>query len=218
MTIVRSIFAAAITLALAACSPAPTDGQRPQESTVESSNGRHWVTAQYLDRHTCPSDRCGVVGRLSFREAATPIERRDGWVRISRVYDASCRNGRSQYVDEGNADCSADNGIVDGQFAEWVREDSLAAERPADPAETATVDEALIANSDDFTQYRRAFVTATQSLLADGRCSAADFEEMGGWLKATMERRNEPVYFTYCGGMTIANRLYLNVETGEIFR
>lgn len=40
---------------------------------------------------------------------------------------------------------------------------------------------------------------------------------MGGWVKSS-NHRNQPIYFTYCGGSTVANRLYLNAETGEIFR
>ena len=215
---VRNLAAAMVAVVIVSCSPALSDNEDRSAGTAETGDDRLWVTMKYLDRHTCPSDRCGVVGRLFFREAANPLERRDGWVRISQPYDANCRNGESRYVDDGDALCISSNGIVDGHFAEWVKAEALSADRPRDPAETATIDEALVAQSDDFAQHRRAFVVATQSLIADGRCAAGDFEEMGGWLKATGENRNAPVYFTYCGGMTISNRLYLNVETGEIFR
>ncbi|HEX8375397.1 MAG TPA: hypothetical protein VF606_09480, partial [Geminicoccaceae bacterium] len=97
-----------------------------------------WVTSQYLDRHTCPSSSCGVVGRLFFRESADVQERKNGWARVSRRYDASCVGGRSEYVDKGNARCTSANGIENGQFAEWVRLSSLSATRPADPAATAS--------------------------------------------------------------------------------
>ena len=36
-------------------------------------------------------------------------------------------------------------------------------------------------------------------------------------MKSAIKYRDEPVYFTYCGGMTISNRIYLNAETGRIF-
>jgi len=91
----------------------PTAG--PPEGTV-------WVTSQRLARHSCPSATCGVVGEFYYRGGVQPLETRDGWVRVSKYYDASCTNGRSDYVETGNAQCAQSNGIVDGQFAEWVPE------------------------------------------------------------------------------------------------
>lgn len=55
-----------------------------------------------------------------FRESAHVYERRDGWARISEPHLAACIEGRSDYVDTGDARCVADNG-VEGRFAEWVR-------------------------------------------------------------------------------------------------
>ena len=73
--------------------------------------------------------------------------------------------------------------------------------------------EALVAGSDDFARYRNALTVAAESLIKQKRCTENDFREMGGWLKSS-NHRNEPIYFTYCGN----DRLYLNAETGEIFR
>lgn len=188
----------------------------PAGGDSESDAGKLWVTSERLQRHSCPSESCGIVGQLFFREAATVLERKGGWARISKRYDASCSGGRSEYVDKGNAECSAANGIVDGKFAEWVRAEHLSANRPPDPAVTATEDEKLVAGSDDFRRYRRAFVTAARTLIDDGRCTAGDFEENGGWMKSS-NHRDEPVYFMYCGGFTAANRIYLDAGSGRIF-
>lgn len=188
-----------------------------EEVSLDAQLNKLWVTSDRLNRHTCPKASCGIVGQLMFREAATVWEESDGWARVSQIYDASCVNGKSEYVDSGNSECVADNGIVEGQFAEWVEMANLSAERPADPAETATAHEKLVAGSDDFQHHRTAFVTAATKLISERRCKAADFEEMGGWMKSVTAHKNEPVYFTYCGGMTSANRIYLNVETGAIF-
>jgi hypothetical protein len=181
-----------------------------------SGPGKLWVTSERLQRHSCPSESCGIVGQLFFREAATVLERKGEWARISKRYDASCSGGRSEYVDKGNAECSAANGIVDGRFAEWVRAEHLSATRPPDPAVTAAADEKLVAGSDDFGRYRRAFVTAARTLIDDGRCTAGDFEENGGWMKSS-NHRDEPIYFMYCGGFTVANRIYLDAASGRIF-
>lgn len=117
----------------------------------------------------------------------------------------------------GNSACEPSNEITDGQFAEWVSAEFLSETRPPDPAAGASGAEALVAGSDDFARYRTAFAQAAQSLIADRRCTERDFRDMGGWVKSS-NHRNQPIYFTYCGGSTVANRLYLNAETGEIFR
>jgi len=187
------------------------------ERTSESGGSKMWVSAERIDRHTCASAACGVVGRLDFREAVDVHERNGDWIRVSKFYDASCLNGRSEYVDEGNAACVSDNGIVDGKFAEWVQARHLSNTRPADPAEAAAADEQLIKDSDDFTRHRRAFVTAARALIDRGECTGADLQENGGFVKSS-NHRDEPIYFTYCGGYTTANRIYLNAKTGEIFR
>lgn len=216
---------ATLAIALAACGPAgdpdAADQGAPAEQTdAKPENGieQHWVTTERLDRRTCPSRRCGVVGQLMFRDAARVYETTDGWARISEPYDASCVAGRSEYVDSGQASCTEANGISGGRFAEWVEVGALSTTRPADPAATAATDETLVAQSDDFQRHRRAFAQAAAQLIADGRCTRQDFIEMGGWLKSVNEYRDQPVYFTYCGGMTQAHKIYLDASTGRIFR
>lgn len=176
-----------------------------------------WVTADRLSRRTCPDTKCGVVGQLFFREKATILEQRNGWARISKYYDASCRNGLSEYVDSGNASCDPANGITDGQFAEWVAIAHLASERPPDPAKGASGLAALVGGSDDYRIYKEAFVAAASKLISSGECKEADFKEMGGWMKSTTHR-DRPVYFTYCGGMHVRNRIYLDAASGRTFR
>jgi len=188
-----------------------------QTAEAGSEKDRLWVTSARLQRRTCPSIRCGVVGQLFFREAADVLERKGEWARITKIYDASCEGGHSHYVDSGNDACTPENGISDGRFAEWVLSTNLSRTRPADPAETASPAERLVAQSDDFTRYRVAFVRAADELITSGRCSAADFEEQGGWMKSS-NHRDAPVYFTYCGEMTIPNRIYLNAKTGRIYQ
>lgn len=184
----------------------------------ESKDGaEYWVRSQRLNRRTCPSVKCGIVGQFFFRAGVKVFERRGGWVRITELYHASCVDGRSEYVDSGNDACEISNGVSDGKFAEWVSAEYLAADRPRDPAANASKAEKLVAGSDDFARYRAAFTKAAEALIGRRRCSEQDFREMGGWVKSSTHR-NEPIYFTYCGGATVANRLYLNADTGEIFR
>ena len=207
-------------LVLGACAPqansTSSEEGNSEEVTAPEAN-QHWVIVERLDRHSCPSKDCGVVGQVFFREAVFPIESKDGWTRITKMYDGACSGGKSKYVDVGDKACTANNGFENGQFAEWVESEHLSETRPADPAADAKEDEQLVSGSDDFGRYRSQFAKAARQLIEDGRCTREEFEEMGGWVKSVNDR-DAPVYFTYCGGMTVANRLYLNAETGQIYR
>lgn len=179
---------------------------------------KYWVTSDTLNRRTCPDTSCGIVGRLLHRESVQLLEAKGGWARISKYYDASCRNGRSQYVDSGNARCAPNNGISNGKFAEWVSMQHLSVTRPVDPATGATGLKKAVLQSDHASKHGAAFEKASRSLVAAGRCTVADFQEMGGWVKATGKYRDRPVYFTYCGGFSTSHRIYLDVATGRTFR
>lgn len=75
---------------------------------------------------------------------------------------------------------------------------------------------AAVLRSDDFVEHKSAFVDATFELVKDGTCTLDELAEQGGWWKSS--DRGEQYYFTYCGGMTLRNKLYLNVQTGQVSR
>jgi hypothetical protein len=84
-------------------------------------------------------------------------------------------------------------------------------------AETSALDQAL-GNSDDSDLYFDEFVLASEKLIDRRTCTVADFREAGGWVKATGVNQSQPVYFTYCGGFTVQNRWYVNVQNGRIYQ
>lgn len=176
-----------------------------------------WVNVDRLNRRTCGSENCGIVGKLLFREKVVKLQEENGWVRITKYYDANCVGGISQYVDAGNNKCDANNGIEGGAFAEWVSASGLSGTRPADPSQNAEENYRLIKGSDDFRIHKDAFARAANELITSGRCTANDFQEMGGWMKSS-NSGDAPIYFTYCGGMTSQNKVYLNASTGEVMR
>lgn len=175
-----------------------------------------WVSADRVARHTCPSFKCGVAGQLMFREGVEVLETKGTWVRVTKPYSASCSGGISEYVKSGNSACVASNGIVNGMFAEWVSTKSLTKGRPVDPGKDATGDDVLVRSSDDYRLYRTQFAKAARELINNGTCSAEDFEEVGGWMSSPV--KGQGMYFMYCGGMTTANRLYLDVRSGKVSR
>ncbi|MHA6689075.1 hypothetical protein [Devosia sp. A449] len=153
------------------------------------------------------------MGEFYYREGVQPLEILDGWVRVSKYYDASCNGGRSDYVDTGNAQCTQSNGIVDGQFAEWVVEASLSADRPADPAEGATGLAKSIGGSDDFNIYRPQLLQAAQRLIDGNLCTETQLAESNGFM-ASVNLRPRKAYFVRCGD----ERYYADLTTMEIFQ
>ncbi len=178
----------------------------------------YWVTADFLNRRTCPSTHCGIVGQLFYREEVTAYEERDGWVRISKPSDTSCREGQSDYLDAGGTSCSDSNGKEYSKSAEWVASKYLTATRPAHPGDGEEGVAKVVSNSDDFMKYKSTFVKATNELVTSGRCTLDDFRQMSGWLKTFTTYHERPVYFTYCGGLNLPNRIYLNAATGQIWQ
>lgn len=189
-----------------------------EPSAANSSSKEMFASVDRVNRRTCPSSECGVVGQLFYRESVKVYEAKEGWARITKYYDASCSHGASDYVDSGPKSCVANNGIVDGKFAEWVSIKLLSNVRPADPATNAEGDFALVKGSDDYGTYKDIFASAARKLINEGKCTARDFVENGGWIKSTTTYANRPVYFTYCGGATVSSRLYLDASNGKVFR
>ena len=176
-------------------------------SAMAKNESRLWVVVDRTERHTCPSSKCGVAGKLFFREGVDFLEKKGEWVRITEPYSASCVGGESEYIKEGNKSCTRKNGIVNGKFSEWVKLSDLSSERPSDPAENASGDDTL---------YKKEFSSAARKLINEGVCTESDFKEIGGWMASSNKGKN--IYFTYCGGMTLSNRIYLDVKSGKTFR
>ncbi|MCF6370963.1 CCDC34 family protein [Rhizobium halophilum] len=74
-----------------------------------------------------------------------------------------------------------------------------------------------ILKSDDYLRYKEAFQTASAKLVKKGTCTEQDLNYWGGWTRS-VAHKPKPVYFTYCGGATVSNRIYINTESREIFQ
>ena len=80
----------------------------------------------------------------------------------------------------------------------------------------ASPDEQLVAGSDDFELHGKLFAQKAAELIDSGRCTKADIKDWGGWIRSTT--KGDSVYFLYCGGPHVDNRIYLDAKTGRIFR
>lgn len=165
-----------------------------------TSPGDYYVTANKLNVRLAPNKSGKVTDTLYKRQKIEVLEVKDGWARISRYYDGAV---------EG----------LSGDVARWVFAKYLSTNRPAEQ-KVANLNSPVaraIKSSDDFSKYQSVFVSASEQLIRSGTCTLEDFKEMGGWWRST-NHKPKPVYFTYCGGITKSNRVYLNAATGKAFR
>ncbi len=103
------------------------------------------------------------------------------------------------------------------EIAEWIPLDGLVEEAPIiTPEERRKTIQGYIARSDSYIEFEDMFLNTTDKLLKEGTCSPIDFEELGGWVKST-KYNDRDVYFVYCGGLKLADKIYLDVRTGEVF-
>ena len=68
--------------------------------------------------------------------------------------------------------------------------------------------------SDDYKEYKTAFLFKTKELVDNERCTLAEIKEQGGWMYAPL-RTNEiggRQYFIHCGGTNNSNKIYLDVS------
>ncbi|NAW69230.1 hypothetical protein CAG54_14345 [Vibrio sp. V27_P1S3P104] len=137
------------------------------------------------------------VHRLLYRgEKVYLYEKKSGWGRISPYF---------VYQDGGP------------EVAEWIPLQGLSEQAPSITAEERynTV-LSYIADSDDLDLFEEIFIEKTEQLLTDGSCSPVDFKELGGWIRS-VRYQDRDVYFVYCGGLNQSNKIYLNVQSGDIF-
>ncbi|MCP4469419.1 MAG: hypothetical protein GY815_01820 [Gammaproteobacteria bacterium] len=72
-------------------------------------------------------------------------------------------------------------------------------------------------SSDDLPKYRNTFAWVSAKLVDSGTCKLSGFRDIGGWWRSAAHKPS-PVYYTYCGGGSNNDRIYVNAVTGEIFR
>jgi hypothetical protein len=165
-----------------------------------TSPGDYYVTSNKLNVLLAPNKTGKITSTIYKRQKVEVFQVKGGWARVSRYYDGGV---------EG----------LSGEVARWVFAKYLSTNRPAEE-QVANLNSPVakaIKSSDDFSKYQSVFISASEKLIKSGKCSLGDFKEMGGWWRST-NHNPKPVYFTYCGGMTISNRIYLNAATGSTFR
>lgn len=156
----------------------------------------YYVTERRINVYNKPERQALIVDSLYKGEKVSVLEKADGWFRLSDyiVYE------------EGGE-----------ETAEWVDSKGLSDAEPViKEQERLEILDGYLQKSDDLKTHLDMFRNKTQQLLDDETCDPSDFEELGGWVRSvTYKTRN--VYFIYCGGLEQENKIYLDVDKGEIF-
>ncbi|NOI71908.1 SH3 domain-containing protein [Vibrio owensii] len=156
----------------------------------------YYVTERRINVYNKPEHQALIVDTLYKGEKVSVLEKTDGWFRLSDyiVYE------------EGGE-----------ETAEWVDSKGLSDAEPViKEQERLEILDGYLQKSDDLKTHLDMFRNKTQQLLDDETCDPSDFEELGGWVRSvTYKKRN--VYFIYCGGLEQENKIYLDVDKGEIF-
>lgn len=103
------------------------------------------------------------------------------------------------------------------QTAEWVSMSGLSDDEVIiSEKESIEILDSYLVKSDDLKIHKEKFRKTVAELISDGECDPSDFEELGGWVKS-VKYSDRDVYFIYCGGLSLENKIYLDVNTNEIF-
>lgn len=171
--------------------------EKPQSiADLKPENMEFYVDVEKLGIREAASLDAFVQRYLYKGEKVRLLEKKNGWGRVSAYF----------VYEQGGP-----------EIAEWIPLDGLVEQAPVITVEERkkTI-QGYIAASDDLVQFEEMFLTTTDKLLKDGSCSPVDFEELGGWVKST-KYADRDVYFIYCGGLKLADKIYLDVRTGEVF-
>ncbi|MDV6252398.1 SH3 domain-containing protein [Vibrio sp. EA2] len=164
--------------------------------SVPPETTEYYVIERQVSAYNKPDHNALVVDTIYKGEKVVVLEKSNGWYRISDYL---------VYEDGGE------------ETAEWLDAKGLSDAEPViKEQERLEILDGYLQKSDDLKQNLDIFRGKTQLLLDDNTCEPEDFSELGGWVRSvTYKERN--VYFIYCGGLEQENKIYLDVDSEEIF-
>ena len=170
------------------------------------AKGRYYVNTKTLKVRMAPSTKARHSYSIYKNQKVRVYEVKDNWARISRYKTTT----------------------IKGKFtkaAKWVfgkyltptkvrkkknRKKSSTKKRSSYKKNTKLTQ--AISGSDNYKKHSKTFQSVSQKLLKEGRCKLSDFRKTRGWI----ELSRDDLYFTYCGGFSRKNKIYLNVKSGVL--
>jgi hypothetical protein len=154
----------------------------------------YFVISPGVEVFAKPTFESQVVGKTELREVVKVYEERNRWSRVQSWVNET--TGKSQ----------------------WIYNEHLSLENPGDTVQERYRDiKQLIVRTDDFEQHEARFIELTDQVLQSQQCSQSDLEQLQGWIRS-FNYPDEPIYYSYCGGLDVEDKLYINLDNGDIFR
>ncbi|MCG9700067.1 SH3 domain-containing protein [Vibrio natriegens] len=164
--------------------------------SVPPETTEYYVIERQVSAYNKPDHNALVVDTIYKGEKVVVLEKSNGWYRISDYL---------VYEDGGE------------ETAEWLDAKGLSDAEPViKEQERLEILNGYLQKSDDLKDNLEIFRNKTQLLLDDNTCEPEDFTELGGWVRSVTYKQQN-VYFIYCGGLEQENKIYLDVDSGEIF-
>lgn len=199
--------------------------------------GEFVVTADTLNVRLQANTSGKLIDRLVQREKVEVLEVKDGWARLSEYRGGEAESGSvgaarwvfAMHLSPATSTPSAppkEMKIAEGvpiiaamtsadELAKY--QDSLAVDRPEQRIDVSSPIVAAIKASEDLGKHLDTFVLVSGKLVNAGECELSDFEDIGGWWRS-VDHRPRPIYYTYCGGASNNHRVFVNVDTGRVFK
>jgi hypothetical protein len=175
--------------------------------------GDYVVSAGTLNVRLAANTAGKVAGKLARGQTIEVFEVDDGWARISNYFDGASE-GQPGMIARWVFAAHLVAGGVGQKQGSPVAQVSRPVRVQVDP--NSPVYDAIRA-SDDLAKYQGTFVAVSEELVDVGACELSDFRDIGGWWRSAAHKP-EPVYYTYCGGGSNNHRIYVNADTGYVFR
>ncbi len=184
--------------------------------------GDYVVAVGTLNVRLAPNTSGKLRGKLHRGQVIEALEVRDGWARISRYYNGANEGVAGTVAHWVYATHLADLPVAKKQAARPVEKELVVEVQPAmpPPGEEIIVSAPIldaIKSSDDLPRYEATFAWVSAKLVDTGTCKISDFRDIGGWWRSA-DHKPRPIYYTYCGGGSNSDRIYMDTTTGKTFR
>ena len=100
---------------------------------------------------------------------------------------------------------------------DWILAKYLSERLPSSGSAETDEFEMIVAGSEDFRRHRDVFAEAARKLVDAGTCNETELAAQGGFHRAA-GGSSPDIYFAYCGGDTMSDRVFVDTKSQEIFR
>lgn len=177
--------------------------------------GFYSVNADVLKIRTGPSSKYKHSYSMYKQQETKVYELQDGWARISKS-KTNAKWAYAKFLTKNTPKKSKPT--IEKKPEPQAKEEPKIEVNEAPPKQeekTKFVDRRLqriISKSDGFKQHSKMFILVSQKLVSSQICKVTDFRKTRGWI----EIYENELYFTYCGGFSRKNKIFLNLKTNEL--